>query len=107
MANGRSQRPFKQALPRWPKRLQNSSDSYLRNSASEVYSGVMKNEQQNDMNEYNFSKYATEMQRDLLVMSLRHAGFAASREMDILRTNASRTTIGLVMSNGQFLLTFA
>jgi len=43
-----------------------------------------------------FAKQTTEIQRDAIVISLRKAGYFASRETDTLRTDASRLAIGMV-----------
>jgi tRNA G26 N,N-dimethylase Trm1 len=47
------------------------------------------------MQTFTFSKTTTEAQRDSVVLSLRKAGFSASRETHTFRTDASITAIGL------------
>ena len=54
---------------------------------------------------YTFSKHTTEAQRDSAVLSLRKAGFTASREVDTLRTNASTADIALTYGNALVITT--
>jgi hypothetical protein len=56
----------------------------------------MMNATNNDkMREYLFTPYTSEAQRDSVTLTLRKAGFTASRETCTLRTNASLAAIGL------------
>ena len=46
-----------------------------------------------------FRNELSETQRDALVLTLRKAGYSASRESDTITTNASITEIALVWGN--------
>jgi len=52
------------------------------------------------MNSYTYAKWTTDRQRSLIVVSLRRSGcFACRMDADTLRTDASRTAIGLCWGN--------
>lgn len=52
------------------------------------------------MNVFYFSEHVGQIQRDGIVLALRKAGFSASREVNTLRTNATRAQIALAWGHG-------
>lgn len=50
------------------------------------------------MKTFTFTKITTETQRDQLVLTLRKAGYSASRETNTITMNASLTIIGLSLA---------